>query len=299
MKIAIKTFLNRSGLNRLSQIMMDKKRGYVIPKENWVLINGRYRKKINIEKSCIPEGFKLWSGEDIDELYSFETSMIDTRWIYKFKKMGVKIYDIPMIEWVERKKFEQNRYDIFDKILCLNEFCFKTFKSKYPAAERVEFKLNYKNKFMGAKKNIIYHQASCSSLNPLKNTDAVIDAFLNLNSNFRLIITGILNDEQLKRIHGTKIDYKGILDYEDILEIFNYSKFYLAPSIQEGLSIPLYEAKKYGCKIITTNFSPMKEMGDYLCHTEINYNVGKFMYPRLCVSKESVYNALYKAINDN
>ena len=44
MKIAIKTFLNRSGLNRLSKIMMHKKTGYVIPKENWVLEKGKYVK---------------------------------------------------------------------------------------------------------------------------------------------------------------------------------------------------------------------------------------------------------------
>ena len=299
MKIAIKTFLNTSGLNRLSQIMMHEKTGYVIPKESWVFERGRYIKKIYIDKKCIPKGFRLWNGESIDKVYSFETSMIDNRWIYDLKSKGIIVSDIPMIEWVERKKFEQNKYSIFDEIICLNDYCYNIFKERYKSAKRVCFELNNEQKNINIKENVIYHQASCSSFNPFKNTDAVIEAFLNLKSNFRLIITGVLNDSQIKKINGTSIQYKGVLNYEDILEIFSYSKFYLAPSLQEGLSIPLYEAKRYRCKIITTDFSPMKEVGDYLCETKITNNFGKFMYPKLSVSKKAVYNALYKAINDN
>lgn len=300
MAIAIKTYLHTSGLNRLSKIMMEGKEGYVIPKERWVKKNGKYRKYYDINPDCIPENFYLWGNQPITEIYSFETCMIDVSWAKKMKKRGVKVYDVPMIEWVERNKFLRGDYKIFDNIICLNDFTYEIFSSKYDKVTREAFFMSPSEYSLCDKKNIIYHQASCSSSNSNKNTDLVIDCFKEMNlKNYKLVITGIINEFQKNKINDANIDYKGVVSYCEVLDTFKTSKIYLSPSSQEGLSIPLYEARKYGCKIVTTNFSPMKEVGDYLCDIEIVSEGDKFMYPKLKVIKESIKQRLYEAINNS
>lgn len=297
MAIAIKTFLHTSGLNRLSNIMTNGMTGYVIPKERWKASKGKYVKYFDINKECIPNGFKLWSGEPISELYSFETMMLNLSWVNKLRKRGVKVYDIPMIEWVERKKFEEGAYSVFDKILCLNDYCYDIFSSRYDNCERRTFDLPYKYDNLD-KRKVIYHQASCSSYNHFKNTENVIDAFINLNSSdYKLVITGIIHDSQKTKIQLKNIEYKGIVNYDVVLDLFKTSEIYLSPSLQEGLSIPLYEARSYGCKIITTNFSPMKEVGDILCDPVILEEGGKFMYPKLSLDSDEILKKLKSAIS--
>lgn len=300
MAIAIKTYLHTSGLNRLSKMMMHGKKGFVIPKERWVKKNGRYYKHYDINPDCIPENFSLWNKEPITEIYSFETCMIDVSWAKKMKKRGVKIYDVPMIEWVERNKFLRGDYKIFDKIICLNDFAYEIFSSKYDKVTRESFFMSPSEDHFYNKENTIYHQASCSASNPNKNTDLVIDCFKEMNlKNYKLVITGILNEFQKNKINDANIDYKGVVSYCEVLDTFKTSKIYLSPSSQEGLSIPLYEARKYGCKVVTTNFSPMKEVGDYLCDIEFVSEGDRFMYPKLKVIKESIKQRLYEAINNS
>ena len=298
MAIAVKTYLSLSGLYNLSLLMFKNQKIYYIPKEKWIFKDGRYRKKIFIDKD-IASKHKIWMGEKVDRVYSLETCMIDTTWMNKFKHMGAKIIDVPMIEWVQRKYFLSGKYNCFDKIMCLNDYCYNIFSNKYSISEKYDFDAFFKENIKKNKENIIYHQASCSSANSFKNTDAAIESFLNIkNDNYKMIITGILNDNQKRNIKNKNIDYKGIVSYEEIQSIFEKSKIYLSPSSQEGLSIPLYEAKSNGCKIITTNFPPMKRFGDYLCDVNISENK-RFMYPRLDINIKSLIKCLNKATTDS
>lgn len=298
MAIAVKTYLTLSGLYKLSELMFKDEDVFYIPKEKWIYRNGRYVKDIIIDKDLISKD-KIWKGETIDAVYSLETCMVDTSWIKRFKDLNIPVFDVPMIEWVEKRSFICGAYNIFDKIICLNEYCYKVFSEKYNKAEMVvpDFLFpDHDSSF--DKENIIYHQASCSTSSGYKNTDLAIKAFLaTKNHDYKMVITGILSDAQQKYIKNKNIDYKGILSYKEVLNIFGKSKIYLSPSSQEGLSIPLYEAKANGCKIITSNFSPMKEMGDYLCDITLE-DVGRFMYPKIQVNFSSIVKNLLNAIKD-
>jgi glycosyltransferase involved in cell wall biosynthesis len=298
MAVAVKTYLTLSGLYKLSELMFKDEEILYIPKEKWIYKNGRYVEDISIDKSLVPH-YKIWRGEPIDAVYSLETCMINTSWIRKFKDMNIPVFDVPMIEWVEKRSFNSGSYNIFDKIICLNNYCYSVFSEKYNKAELVTPDFLYPQyDSLCKKENIVYHQASCSTSSGYKNTDLAIKAFLSTkNHDYKMVITGILSDIQQKNIKNENIDYKGIVSYEEVLNIFRKSKIYLSPSSQEGLSIPLYEAKANGCKIITSNFSPMKEMGDYICDITFE-DVGRFMYPKIQVNFNSIVKNLLKAIKD-
>ena len=294
MAIAVKTYFTLSGLNILSKKMFKNEDVYWIPKEKWVFENGRYSKKIFIDED-VSRDFKIWKGQPITRIYSMETCMIDLSWITKAKNNGIEVFDVPMIEWVERKKFDSGLYNIFDKIICLNDYCYEVFSYKYKNAVMKSPSFLYeRKKISNSKENIIYHQSSVHSKNSFKNTENCLIAFADAGSKkYKLIVTGKLSDYAASMcIDGKNIDYRGIVDEKEIKDIYCRSKYFLCPSTQEGLGLGLYEAKNFGCKVITTNFSPMREAGDYLCRAKIISDGDKFMYPKLRVSSNSISNIL-------
>lgn len=297
MAIAVKTYLTLSGLYKLSKIMFKDEDVYYIPKESWVFEKGKYTERIFVDKE-LTKNDKMWNGEPIDSVYSLETCMINLSWINKIKRMNIPVFDVPMIEWVEKKAFLSGAYNVFDKIICPNQYCYEIFCEKYNNVERYDGATAFESNIF-EKKNVVYHQASCSTLNSFKNTDMAIDAFLKVkNPDYKMIITGLLNKNQERKIKSGNIEYKGIVTNDEVARIFKISKIYLSPSSQEGFSIPLYEAKASGCKIVTTNFSPMKELGDYLCDFKIGDEFSRFIYPKIILDFNSLVDNLDKSLKD-
>lgn len=64
-----------------------------------------------------------------------------------------------------------------------------------------------------------------------------------------------------KRLSISKIVYYPSISYAGLIKLYKKCKFLLFPSSEEGLGIPLLEAQVCGCRIVTTDQSPMNTLG--------------------------------------
>ncbi len=123
--------------------------------------------------------------------------------------------------------------------------------------------LDIKNKY-GIKGKYIL---SVSTLEPRKNLDKLIDAFLKLKkTDIFLVLTGKFGwdfDNIVNKINycnNNKIITTGYLPLEDLVALYSGAEIFVFPSIYEGFGLPILEAMKCGCPIITSKFSSLPEV---------------------------------------
>jgi len=279
-KICLVSYVHSSGLHYLAKYFYDELSKYNdvtwIPKIKYKLKNSRYVRLIERSKDLkmpnsvrflnIDEYDKFFSKNKFDYIFSFETNLRE-KWVVKNIE---KITDIPMIEWVDFNKI--NYYKHFKEILCLNNFTFNSLKN-HGNCKKFEFKIKSKN--CQNKRGYFYHQASLNPEYSSKNTDAVISAFLNTNK--KLIVTGLLSDYNLSKINNN-IKYFGVLSRDKIEEIYCSSEFLIAPSKIEGFGLQIYEAKSYGCKILCSDYPTIKDLGDYIVSLDSQEPISSQIY---------------------
>lgn len=326
-KILIKTYLFESGLfylgKSLYKELSENNQVYLFPKEKYKNVNKRYvpfyptksdeslldglnvvrvdgYDKTNITKFVIEN--------KIDVIFSLETFMHTASWIDDIKRRrSVKIYDIPMPEWVDRSHLLRGSYNKLDGIISLTKTASNMFE-KYTFYETVWDYANDADDFVqnvakSDEKMIFYHQASLNPTFSQKNTKSVIEAYVNFDKkakNTQLIITGNLSDEEkiiAKKSNNIMI-INEILDKEDIYKIYQKADCLIAPSTREGLGLQFYEAKKFGCGIITTDTDPMNLHTDYLCRV-ISYNNGNGTIPHAITSAEEILKQLNRYYEEN
>jgi glycosyltransferase involved in cell wall biosynthesis len=124
------------------------------------------------------------------------------------------------------------------------------------------------------------------TLQPRKNIERLIESFSivlrdNKQKNLQLVIVGkkgwlyepILESPQK---YGVKDSVK-FLDYipdEDLPALYKDAICYVLPSLYEGFGLPVLEAMKYDCPVITSNVSSLPEAGGdaalYVDPTDVN-----------------------------
>ena len=96
-----------------------------------------------------------------------------------------------------------------------------------------------------------------------KNVKRLIEAAKKYD--FKLILGGKLrNKEEVELLHSwigdsKKIEYKGYLSHEEIMDLYSRAKVFALPSINEGVGIVALEAAAMGCDIVMTNLGGPKE----------------------------------------
>lgn len=109
------------------------------------------------------------------------------------------------------------------------------------------------------------------TLQPRKNIEGLIHAFSKVkekNPDLQLVIIGRkgwLYDEILAapQKYGVEKDVK-FLDFvkdEELPTFYKNAVCFVLPSLYEGFGLPVLEAMKYGCPVITSNISSMPEAG--------------------------------------
>lgn len=316
------TYLHESGLWYLALSLAQelKKQGknvYFIPKIKYVKVGNRYQKQyldgrlehqelilpLNLKESLSAQINKYISFYQIDVLVSFETLLEDGKWL---KEINTKIIDIPMLEWVTPKYLYNSGYQVFDEIWALTKITYQTF-NQYYQVERVKWDFVDRNIFYqknNSKKPgfTFFHQASLNPDHTTKNTELVIQAFLNFseNDNLRLLISGNLKQSLLKEISkSNKIKYfDKLLSRQEVASIYNTADCVVAPSSKEGLGLTLFEAKACGCQIITTDVSPMNECStNYLCQVA-ELELDNTLVPVAKVTFQEIYHQMNKAYKD-
>lgn len=300
--VFIKTYCFESGLWYLAKSLGDLLKGqghkvFYIPKSKYRLISATYERmyeepknKQDFEDENI---LKFTTNDSIDKqlgnyiikhnakyIISFETMMHKSNWLNVIKarfRKKITLIDVPMPEWVDKKYINSKSYNIFDEIWCLNELSAQIFKEhnyKNISWDYVDRNLFNKENIKLNEKITFTHFASTNSDYSTKNTDIVINTFVNF------IKKNLLEDKCVLKIHGqlsvqlkdkvSKCDFiindDGFKTREQVAEIYKTSHCIVAPSSREGLGLSLYEGEACGCDIITSDFPPMNYINaGFLC----------------------------------
>jgi glycosyltransferase involved in cell wall biosynthesis len=130
-----------------------------------------------------------------------------------------------------------------------------------------------------------------SSIDPRKNLDKVVQAFSQLNADYKLFIVGSKN-KTFSNVGLPEADRKnniiftGYLSDEKLLELYNKAEIFIYASLFEGFGIPPLEAQSCGCPCIVSNVTSLPEVyGDSVEYCDPN-------------SLKSIINAMENLIND-
>jgi len=318
-RILIKTYLFESGLFYLGKSLYKElsknNEVYLFPKEKYRKVNQRFapfypdRSDKNLLNNLNIVEVNRYNRNNIvtfaarnkiDIIFSLETFMPTADWVDRIKRSGgTKIYDIPMPEWVDLSHLKRGSYSKFDGIISLT----KTASRLFPEETVYETAWDYANdaddhldEFKKSEGEFtFYHQASLNPSFSQKNTENVLRAFSAFSDkveNSKLIITGRLSDKErtIAEKSNNIMIINDILSKSEIYNIYRKSDCLIAPSTREGLGLAFYEAKKFGCDIITTDVDPMNIHTDYLCRV-ISYN-GTGVVPHAVTSSEEILKQL-------
>lgn len=106
------------------------------------------------------------------------------------------------------------------------------------------------------------------TIQPRKNIKALIEAYSKLNTEVKLVIIGRKGWQYEEILSAPKkfgVDNKVIFLHEitdeDLPSFYKNAEFFILPSLYEGFGLPVLEAMKYDCPVITSNVSSLPEAG--------------------------------------
>lgn len=97
---------------------------------------------------------------------------------------------------------------------------------------------------------------------PRKNLRMLVEAYrkLNVSDEIPLILAGKFGwGKDVKEIKGVKL--LGYIPQDDLPALYNLATVFVYPSLYEGFGLPILEAMKCGCPVITSNVSSLPEVG--------------------------------------
>lgn len=309
--IAIVTYPFISGLYYLAESFKFQQESlgnkvYFIPKKSFVLSNNKW---VGIFKYEL-KNFLDFKQEDsyslqmisylkklnIKKVFSFETFMRDSAWVDSLNALGIKVIDIPMPEWSLKTELYAGRYNKFFEVYCLTSQSFSLFKD-FSKAKKITWDFCPDIKQVSKTKNDIltfYHPGSVSEQNQ-KNTPAVIKALSLVKAqNIRLLISGSTGSE----ITDSRIKFLGRkISRHEIYDAYNKADCTISPSTREGLGMCFFEAKKFGCNIITSDVEPMIEHSKHLCKIS-GYNQSESLIPFAVIEPPAIAEQINKYYED-
>lgn len=148
-------------------------------------------------------------------------------------------------------------------------------------AGQAKFETNLKNKMQSSKQiQEKYNIASkyilfVGTLQPRKNIERLIEAYSRIvtksnakDANVQLVIIGkkgwqyesILAAPEKFGVQNS-VKFLDFVGDEDLPTFYENAEFFVLPSLYEGFGLPVLEAMKYGCPVLTSNISSMPEAG--------------------------------------
>lgn len=167
---------------------------------------------------------------------------------------------------------ETSKNDIIEIFGVNEDFVVNTFQHvnivRADVREFTDFELS---ELFGLKKREYF--VFCGAIEPKKNLSRLLEAFLTINTNTKLVIIGpdgwetsyeplvqqyltktktFIGDERILRL--------GYVSRQMLLSLISSSKGFLFPSIYEGFGLPVLEAMSLGVPVLTSNNGALKEV---------------------------------------
>ncbi len=220
-------------------------------------------------KNVIPVPHFLFRAKKINIIHDlgyFETSIeaypfLDTLFMKAFMKMSCKFSDITFAVSNATKKDIIKRFGVRkNKIVVINEGVednFKIIEDKERLGSTLKkYKLNEKFLFYAG------------SVSPRKNLMRVLEAFDKVKDEIphSLVITGNkawgkdkLEDYVKENLEG-RVKRLGFVSEDELVDLYNLAHGYVFPSLYEGFGLPILEAQKCGCPVLTSNATSCPEV---------------------------------------
>lgn len=100
---------------------------------------------------------------------------------------------------------------------------------------------------------------SVGTLNKRKNLQALVDAYININTDIKLVLVGAKHSQNFNNLNDNVI-FTGYLNDEELKAIYKHSLIYVFPSIYEGFGIPLIDAQAFGVPVLCSDIDVFKEV---------------------------------------
>ncbi len=142
---------------------------------------------------------------------------------------------------------------------------FQNSKSEINLKFKMQNSKSFKEKFGIEGEYILF----VGTLQPRKNIANLIEAFSIIeNKNIKLVIVGkrgwmyedILNSPKKYEI-SDRVKFLNDVTDEDLPNFYKNAICFILPSLYEGFGLPVLEAMKYGCPVLTSNISSLPEVG--------------------------------------
>ena len=127
------------------------------------------------------------------------------------------------------------------------------------------------------------------TVEPRKNLLRLIEAFDRLEQKLKLVIVGVSgwDNKAVYRAANPDIIFTGYVPEEDLPKFYCNARLLIYPSLYEGFGLPILEAMKCGCPVVTSNISSMPEAAGDAALLVDPYNV------------EEIKNAVQKVLCDS
>jgi|GEM_PF-50863 len=220
-------------------------------------------------KNVIPVPHFLLRGKKINIIHDlgyFESSIEaypfwDTLFMKAFMKMSCRFSDKTFAVSNATKKDIIKRFGVEGhKIVVINEGVednFKIIKDKK--------RLNYTLKKYELNEKFLFYAGSVS---PRKNLMRVLEAFNKIKEEIphSLVITGNkawgkdkLEDYVKENLQG-RVKRLGFVSEDELVDLYNLADGYVFPSLYEGFGLPILEAQKCACPVLTSNVTSCPEV---------------------------------------
>ena len=187
------------------------------------------------------------------------------------RKTIITIHDIKSISdsqtgikgWLKKTIWIKSLY-FTNNIVCISDFTYSEIKLQLPKYKKnihvinnpIQNSFQYRSKEFNDTKPTILHVGTKANKN-LINTIKALDG---LKCN--LVIIGHLNQKQIDCLRESNVCYISKEDISDkeLLEEYYNCDVVSFPSFYEGFGMPIIEAQSIGRVVVTSNFSPMKDV---------------------------------------
>ncbi|MFA6296294.1 MAG: glycosyltransferase family 1 protein [Patescibacteria group bacterium] len=132
-----------------------------------------------------------------------------------------------------------------------------------------------------------------------KNVKMILESYnkldLDIKNNYKLILAGkiptndkIELDSIISKLNLKKnVIFAGFIDNKDLPNLYRNAALFVFPSLYEGFGLPVADAMRFGCPVVTSDNSSLKEIA----------NIGAILVDPL--DTDSIKNAMTKILSDS